>query len=91
MANVPKYRAVRTCYHRNFHYQPGDLYAPSIEEMDENHPAQIPEHFVKERDFSADLVEEAEREDRTRTVFVKPMKADEVHSPAASKKEKESK
>jgi hypothetical protein len=35
----------------------------------------VPEHFVKERDYSAEAVEQAEIDDRARTAVVKPMKA----------------
>ena len=82
----PRFRAIRTCYHRNYLYNPGDLYKPSPEELSEKDPTQIPEHFVRERDFSEELVEVADMEDRNRKVFVKPTKADEVQSPADAKK-----
>jgi hypothetical protein len=58
----------------------GDQYFPTAEELAQD---SVPEHFVKERDFTEEVVEAAEVEDRNRQVFVKPMKSDEVQSPAA--------
>ena len=78
-----RYRAIRNCQHRSFFYTPGMEYLPSDEER--KNADLIPEHFVEERDFSDDLVDEAEAEDRNRQVFIKPLKADEVQSPAAPK------
>jgi hypothetical protein len=68
MAN---YRAIRTCFHRQFHYMPGDPYVPTAEEIENN---SIPEHFVKSAEFSPDAVVNAEKEDRLRTAVIKPEK-----------------
>ena len=80
MARVPKYRAIRACYHRSYYYNAGDPYLPTEDELKAD---KVPEHFVKEQDYSEELVELAEIEDRNRTVFVKPTKADEVTAPNA--------
>jgi hypothetical protein len=72
------YRAIRCCYHRGFYYTAGDPYNPGADEINGN---SIPEHFVKERDFSDDLVEAAETEDRNRQVFIKPSKVGDPPPP----------
>ena len=74
MAPPVRYRAIRNCHHRSFFYTAGDPYIPTPEELEKN---KVPEHFVKERDFTEDIVADAETEDRNRQVFIKPAKADE--------------
>jgi len=86
MAKPATYRAIRGCYHRSFYYNAGDKYIPSTDELDESKPEiQIPEHFVADKDFSGELVEEAEIEDRNRQVFIKPTKVEDVTSPASAR------
>jgi hypothetical protein len=79
---VAKYRAIRECFHRNNLYKPGDSYEPTEEEVKKG---AIPEHFVKAKEFSPDMVESAEVEDRARVVFIKPNKAPAI--PGAVAKE----
>jgi hypothetical protein len=83
MAPQKRYRAIRCCHYKGFYYTPGDEFVPSPEEL--SNPDLIPEHFVSERDFSDELVLDAETEDRNRQVFIKPVKADEVSGPAEVK------
>jgi hypothetical protein len=78
---VAKYRAVRACFHRANLYRAGDIYEPTTEEVRTN---TIPEHFIKEKEFTPDLVKTAEEEDRSRVVFVKPNKAPEIPIKEAS-------
>jgi hypothetical protein len=75
MAQSPfKYRAIRNCFHKNYYYTAGQEYKPTPDEIEND---KVPEHFVKERDYSVELVEEAEVADRERTAVVKPAKKKE--------------
>lgn len=72
---IYKYRAIRACFHNQNLYQPGQEYIPTADELENDI---VPEHFVKERDFSQEAVEQAEIDDRERTAIVKPMKKENL-------------
>lgn len=68
------YRAIRPCFHRGHLYKTGDSYTPTAEEIKSQ---TVPRHFVKDREFSDDLVISAAKEDMmARKVSVKAKKAD---------------
>jgi|GEM_PF-5106795 hypothetical protein len=69
------YRAIRNCFHNSFYYKTGDEYRPSPEDLKNG----LPDSFVKEKDFTADAIEAAEIEDRSRQVFIQPQKAKDMN------------
>ena len=79
---VYKYRAIRACFHGQNLYQPGQEYNPTPYEVEND---VVPEHFVKERDFSQEAVDQAEITDRERTAVVKPMKKEDFAAEVVAK------
>ena len=67
------YRSIRAIFHRGHLYNVGDKYTPTAQELKDKSVNQ--RHFVLERDFSTDIVEDAMKEDiQMRKVNIKAKK-----------------
>ena len=67
------YRTIRAIFHRGHLFQVGDKYVPTVQELKDKSVDQ--RHFILERDFSAEVVEEAAIEDiKKRKVNIKARK-----------------
>ena len=67
------YRTIRSIFHNGHLYQIGDKYTPTVQEVKEK--SVDPRHFILDRDFSSEAVEDAAAEDiKVRKVNIKARK-----------------
>ena len=67
------YRTIRAIFHRGHLYNVGDKYTPTAQEVKDKSVDR--RHFVLEKDFGADVVEGAMKEDiQARKVHIKARK-----------------